>query len=64
LPETLDLDLQFANNRDPPLQKANQLQAGERPVAEMQFGIGELSGRVALVVRRDLDGHCGVIMVS
>ena len=36
--------------------KADQLQAGERAVGEVQFGIGELAGRVALVVRGDLDG--------
>src|SRR5262249_9383211 len=37
---------------------ADQLETGERTVTEVQLGIGELSGRVALVVRCDLDRQC------
>ena len=36
--------------------EADQLETGERAVDEVELGIGELSGRVALVVRGDLDG--------
>src|SRR5262249_382834 len=35
--------------------EADQLEADERTIAKVQLGIGELSRRVALVVRRDLD---------
>src|SRR6185295_11164766 len=37
--------------------EADQLQAVERAVGEMQLGIGEFAGRVAFVVRGDLDDH-------
>ena len=37
--------------------EANQLQAVERSFGEVEFGIGQLAGRVALVVWRDLDRH-------
>src|SRR5262249_5328347 len=37
--------------------EADQLQAFEFSVGEMQLGIREFAGRVAFVVRRDLDDH-------
>src|SRR2546430_6338539 len=37
--------------------EADQLQACELSVAEVQLGIGEFAGRVAFVVRCDLDDH-------
>src|SRR5712692_3634068 len=37
--------------------EANQLEPFERAAGEMQLGVGELSGRVAFVVRRDLHGE-------
>src|SRR5438093_1473622 len=37
--------------------EADQLQACELAVAEVQLGIGEFAGRVAFVVRCDLDDH-------
>ena len=43
-----------------PDREADQLQAGEDAITEVQFDIGEFSGRVACVVRRDLDRQvCG-----
>src|SRR5216684_2101724 len=46
--------------------EANQLEPLERAAGEVQLGVGELSGRVALVVRCDLHGefcrsHCGLL---
>src|SRR5580704_19129931 len=38
--------------------EANELQPLERAAGEVQLGVGELSGRVALVVRCDLHGEC------
>jgi len=45
-----------------PNRKANQLEAFERPFAEMELGVGELSGRIASVVWRYLDcnGDCSL----
>ena len=40
-----------------PDREANQLQPFERAVAEVQLGVGELSRRIPLVVRRNLDRH-------
>src|ERR1700719_2688150 len=40
-----------------PNAEANQLQPLERAAGEVQLGVGELSGRVALVVRCDLHGE-------
>jgi len=37
--------------------EADQLQAFERAVGEMQLGIREFAGRVAFVVRRDFDDY-------
>ena len=37
--------------------EANQLEPLERAAGEVQLGVGELSGRVALVVRCDLHGE-------
>src|SRR6266511_1998963 len=37
--------------------EADQLQAPEYAVGEMQLGIGEFAGRVAFVVWDDLDSH-------
>ena len=39
-----------------PDREADQLQAGEDAVNEVDLGVGQLSRRVALVVGRDLDG--------
>ena len=36
--------------------EANQLQPGEHAVVEVQLGVGEFSGRVALLVDDELDG--------
>src|SRR6266849_9487240 len=46
--------------------EANQLEPFERAAGEMQLGVGELSGRVAFVVRCDLHdefcrSHCGLL---
>src|SRR5262245_19958134 len=40
-----------------PDREPDQLGTGQRAVAEVQLRIGQLSGRVALVVDDDLDGH-------
>src|SRR4051812_10050945 len=37
--------------------EADQLQSFESAVGKMQLGIREFAGRVAFVVRRDLDDH-------
>src|SRR5207245_313106 len=38
-----------------PNAEPDQLQASNRPIGEMELGVGQLAGRVALVVGGDLD---------
>ncbi len=40
-----------------PHREPNELQAVERALVEVQFGVGQLAGRVAPVVAADLDEH-------
>ena len=47
-----------------PDREANQLESVERSAGEVQFGVGELSGRVAFVVRGDLHGDSVEAMFS
>ena len=42
--------------------EADQLAGRRVGLGEVQFGVGELAGRVALVVRRNLDGHGGTLL--
>src|SRR5207237_457454 len=47
-----------------PDSEANELQPGEHAVVEVQLGVGEFSGRVALLVDHELDGDVSVYGVG